>query len=268
VLTTDSQFQSSKTYFTYNTTEQKYERFEGYEFEDGVNYYEQFTGLNYDASGMWETLEIEPSNRWIQIGGSLDTSNGKNKTLTIGHGTHGTTEQIAQSTLQRYVLTEDTVCDEDKTYYTYDNGLYTEFTGTTFETDTDYYEFSTEDFDTEGEEPTQLVSGDILTIPITEYDNAGHLSAEPSYSYLKIPTTTINIGDNTDIIPDIDDDKLKFEGDSQWIKLEKNTTTDALSFKHASLDKDDLDSSEYTSFNTFIYKNSAKTSMSKEDALT
>lgn len=182
----------------------------------------------YQASTMWETITMSPANRWIRFGGE---DNNANKTVTIGHGTPGAA--VATNTAQSVTVIEELPEDID--------------------------------------ECPVIKNGDYLDIITTKYDAAGHLATpetgktNPSHSYYRMPTTTINIAENVDIVPSITDDKLYFKGDDQWINL--NIEDDgSLKFSHDTKTKAELTPEEgselepgYNTFNTFTYIDSTKT---------
>lgn len=189
----------------------------------------------FEASDMWEQIDIKPLNRWIQVQGQND--NDATKTISIGHGFAGAQDPnkttISLSSLTEkpiayyYFETKDTVYNNNKNYYVKNEDDYVLFDGTEFEVDIIYYER----IDT-----NQLKNGEVLKIAVSNYDQAGHFinanenQLNPSYIYYTMPTPTINIDNQSDISVIDSDDKLHFNGDNYWIKL--NEENNALKFNH------------------------------------
>ena len=162
---------------------------------------------------------------------------------------------------------------QDKIYYTLNENEYSVFSGDEFTTGTIYYEKVSGITANTDIKPIQLKNGEVFTIPVTQYDKAGHLAAKPSCSYLKLPVATVNIGEDKDIIPGVNE-KLTFKGDGQWITLNKDE--DALKFEHTILTKKELTPEEgsekepgFNEFYTFIHldndKSPTKASAIKEE---
>ena len=60
---------------------------------------------HFEATSMWEQINIEPTNRWIQLDGASGTND--IKTIKIGHSTPGATDVEKTFTSLEKVETEE-----------------------------------------------------------------------------------------------------------------------------------------------------------------
>ena len=160
----------------------------------------------FEATTMWEQFNIEPTNRWIQLDG--EGGNSDIKTIKIGHGTPGVTDET-KTAIALEIIEELPEGMED--------------------------------------EPLQLENGDIIKVATLTHDAAGHVTEDnnPSYKYYKLPTAQLIVVPSEDddedspesIIPN-DDDILQTKGDDQWITLSNDNNTLKIAHTTIAADKD------------------------------
>lgn len=145
----------------------------------------------FKATDMWETINIKPTNKWIQLRGNGPTD--ITKTIEIGHSTPGAADDTKTTkSLEKIDTLPEGVVDSDT---------------------------------------IQLKNGDFLKIATTKFDKAGHFidskeeDDNPSYEYYKLPTAAFSIIQPEGaepiepIIPDATEDTLQIKGDGQWVEL-------------------------------------------------